>query len=78
MSEEEFKEIKDYAKQESGEFKDSPFNKIEFGRHLFRKDVQHLHKNNMIFQESDDLVIEDKSDEKLEPESSEVSEEVIE
>ena len=46
------------------------FRKIKCLKQLFRKEIKNLHKNNKIFQENDDLVIEDKSDEKLEPESS--------
>ena len=42
----------------------------------FEENVKILHENNVVFQESDDMVIEDNS--KLEPESSEVDEEVIE
>jgi hypothetical protein len=57
----------------------NPWKRIRNGKNLFRKDVKHLQKNNMVFQESEDLVIEDKSeDKKLEPESSDIEEEVIE
>ncbi|MFB6200346.1 MAG: hypothetical protein ABEJ83_05670 [Candidatus Nanohaloarchaea archaeon] len=47
-------------------------------KNMFRENVKVLHEKNFVFQESDDLVIEDESEEKLEPESSEVDEEVIE
>jgi hypothetical protein len=43
----------------------------------FEENIKILHENNMVFQESDDMVIEDKEQDMLEPESSEVDEEVI-
>lgn len=44
----------------------------------FEENVKILHENNVIFQESDDMVIDDQTEGKLEPEGSEVDEEVIE
>lgn len=79
MDEEEYNEILEYASENSGSFKGNAFNRLRYARRVFRKDVEHLHKNNMIFQESSDLVIEDESEEsKVEPASSDVDEEVIE
>ena len=54
------------------------FGRMVRARELFKQNIRVLHENNIVFQESDDMVIEDKSDSKLEPESSEVDEEVIE
>ena len=77
MSEEQYDDMIDTAYGDNPE--SNPWDRIRNGKNLFRKDVKHLQKNNMVFQESEDLVIEDKSeDKKLEPESSDVEEEVIE
>lgn len=79
MTEEKYQKIFDKAREPfEGQDSLSPWNRIRKGKIIFKEDVSHLHQNNMVFQESDNLVIEDKSEEKLEPEDSEVSEEVIE
>lgn len=77
MEEQEHQELEKKAKESVEDFK-NPFDKIRYAKDLFQSDIERLHQNNMIFQESDDLVIEDESEEKLEPESSDVEEEVIE
>jgi len=56
----------------------SDFQRFFKARAMFEENVKILHQNNVIFQESDDMVIDDQTEEKLEPESSEVDEEVIE
>jgi hypothetical protein len=79
MTEEEYEEIIDRAySYDDDDSSPTPWQRIRNGKDLFREDLKHLHKNNKIFQESDELVIEDESEEKLEPESSDVDEEVIE
>jgi hypothetical protein len=80
MSQDKYNEMIDSSFTNSDDdTKPSPWDRIRNGKNLFRKDVKHLQKNNMVFQESEDLVIEDKSeDNKLEPENSDVEEEVIE
>lgn len=78
MTDEEYQEIKNKANGTTDNFK-NPYEKVKVARYIFQQDVEHLHKNNMIFQESSDLVIEDESDDSMvEPEDSEVEEEVIE
>jgi len=77
MDEEKFNEIEAKAQEPVDDFS-VPFEKVRYAKRIFKHDVQHLHEENMVFQESDDLVIEDESEEKLEPESSDVDEEVIE
>jgi hypothetical protein len=78
MSEEQYDDMIETAYSDD-DSKSGPWDRIRNGKNLFRKDVKHLQKNNMVFQESEDLVIEDKSeDNKLESESSDVEEEVIE
>lgn len=58
---------------------DGSFDRVRFGKEIFQEDIQHLHKENMVFQKSSELLIEDKSgDAKVEPENSDVKEEVIE
>ncbi len=76
MTEEKYNEIQDKASEIVSGDKFDSFDRVKYGKHLFKQDVQHLQENNMVFQESDDMVIEDNS--KLEPEGSEVDEEVIE
>jgi len=77
LSEEQYDDMIDTAYGDNPE--SNPWKRIRNGKNLFRKDVKHLQKNNMVFQESEDLVIEDKSeDNKVEPENSDVEEEVIE
>jgi len=80
MSQDKYNEMIDSSFTNSdNDSKPGPWDRIRNGKNLFRKDVKHLQKNNMVFQESEDLVIEDKSeDNKLEPENSDVKEEVIE
>ena len=77
MDNQEYKDILKEAENSIDGFS-SPFSRVRYGKNIFRKDIEHLHQENMVFQESDDLVIEDESEEKLEPESSDVDEEVIE
>lgn len=76
MTEEESEQMKEDAHVEREP--DEVFKRVEYAKKLFREDMKHLHKNNMVFQESDDLIIEDDSEPKLEPEDSNVEEEVIE
>lgn len=55
------------------------FQRFFKAKNMFRENVKVLHEKNFVFQESSDLVIEDASEvEGVEPESSEVEEEVIE
>jgi len=78
MSQEKYNEmLSEASKSTDGEKFDS-FDRVKYGKILFKQDIKHLHENNMVFQESDDMVIDDQTSEKLEPESSEVDEEVIE
>lgn len=77
MTEEEYNKIINESSEEVGSIEEV-FDRVRYGKHIFKRDIQHLHENNMVFQESDEMVIEDETDEKLEPEGSEVDEEVIE
>lgn len=79
MTEEESEEILDNAELTDNQNEaDKVFRRVRYAKNLFREDMKHLHKNNMVFQESDDLIIEDDTEPKLEPEDSKVEEEVIE
>lgn len=78
MTEEKYGEIKNKASETVPDENMDVFDRVNYGKALFKHDIEHLHENNMVFQESDDMVIDDQSDEKLEPEGSEVDEEVIE
>jgi len=77
MTEEEYNKIINESGEEVGSIEEV-FDRVRYGKHIFKRDIQHLHENNMVFQESDDMVIDDQTEGKLEPESSEVDEEVIE
>lgn len=79
MSDEEYKEIIEKASESVDGDGNGSFDRVDYAKHIFKEDIEHLHKENMVFQESSDLVIEDESkDTKVEPEQSEVEEEVIE
>lgn len=78
-SDEEQERIKEaYENPEAPENSSGDFYRFFRARAMFEENVKILYENNTVFQESDDMVIEDKSDSKVEPEGSEVDEEVIE
>lgn len=78
MTDEQYREMLSEASESTDGEKFDSFDRVKYGKILFKQDIKHLHENNMVFQESDDMVIDDQTEGKLEPESSEVDEEVIE
>jgi hypothetical protein len=78
MTDEQYREMMNEASESKTGDKFDAFDRVKYGKILFKQDIKHLHENNMVFQESDDMVIDDQTEGKLEPEGSEVDEEVIE
>jgi hypothetical protein len=77
-SEEEQKEINEARQNASGpDYAGQDFERFFKAKAIFEENVKILHKNNMVFQESDEMVIDDKED-LLESGSSDVDEEVVE
>lgn len=78
-TEEEQKQVKQaYDNVDPEEETGNDFMRMFRAKALFEENVKILHKNNMVFQSNDDLVIEDQSPGNLEPNNSDVEEEVVE
>ena len=76
-SKEKNQEIMENASENVRDDQRDVWRRMDFAEEIFKENIKVLHENNTVFQESDDMVIEDKKDELLEPESSDVDEEVI-